>query len=145
MMLPLQGLKILDISTMLAAPWSSTFLADYGAEVIKVEHPQNGDHARKYGAQKDGKGVLWKSLNRNKKGISLNLKTTEGKRIFLQLVKDTDVLVENFRPGTLDKWGLDWPPQINFITHLWLWPRRTLCTTRWLWDSGRSHEWIHIS
>lgn len=107
-MLPLQGLKILDISTMLAAPWASTFLADYGADVIKVEHPQNGDHARKYGAQKDGKGVFWKSLNRNKKGISLNLKTAEGQKIFLQLVKDTDVLVENFRPGTLDKWGLDW-------------------------------------
>ncbi len=94
---------------MLAAPWASTFLADYGAEVIKVEHPQNGDHARKYGAQKDGKGVFWKTLNRNKKGITLNLKTAEGKKIFLQLLKDTDVLVENFRPGTLDKWGLDWP------------------------------------
>lgn len=107
-MLPLQGLKILDISTMLAAPWASTFLADYGAEVIKVEHPQNGDHARKYGAQKDGEGIFWKTLNRNKKGITLNLKTPEGKRIFLQLVKDTDVVVENFRPGTLDKWGLDW-------------------------------------
>lgn len=107
-MLPLQGLRILDISTMLAAPWASTFLADYGAEVIKVEHPQNGDHARKYGAQKDGEGVFWKTLNRNKKGITLNLKTPEGKRIFLQLVKDTDVVVENFRPGTLDNWGLDW-------------------------------------
>ncbi|MCG7343738.1 CoA transferase [Sporosarcina sp. ACRSL] len=107
-MLPLQGLKILDISTMLAAPWASTFLADYGAEVIKVEHPQNGDHARKYGAQKDGEGIFWKTLNRNKKGITLNLKAPEGKRIFLQLVKDADVVVENFRPGTLDKWGLDW-------------------------------------
>lgn len=107
-MSPLQGLKILDISTMLAAPWASTFLADYGAEVIKVEHPQNGDHARKYGAQKDGKGLFWKTLNRNKKGITLNLKSPEGKKVFLQLVKDTDVVVENFRPGTLDKWGLDW-------------------------------------
>ncbi|MFJ7970228.1 CaiB/BaiF CoA transferase family protein [Psychrobacillus sp. NPDC096389] len=107
-MSPLQGLKILDISTMLAAPWASTFLADYGAEVIKVEHPQNGDHARKYGAQKEGQGLFWKTLNRNKKGITLNLKTSEGKKIFLQLVKDTDVVVENFRPGTLDKWGLDW-------------------------------------
>lgn len=108
-MLPLQGLRILDISTMLAAPWASTFLADYGAEVIKVEHPQNGDHARKYGAQKDGEGIFWKTLNRNKKGITLNLKTSEGKRIFLMLVSDADVVVENFRPGTLDRWGLDWP------------------------------------
>lgn len=107
-MLPLEGLKILDISTMLAAPWASTFLADYGAEVIKVEHPQNGDHARNYGAQKNGTGLFWKTLNRNKKGITLNLKTPEGKKIFLDLVKDTDVVVENFRPGTLDKWGLDW-------------------------------------
>lgn len=107
-MLPLEGLKIIDISTMLAAPWAATFLADFGADVIKIEHPEYGDHARKYGAQKDGKGIFWKTLNRNKKGMTLNLKTEEGKKVFLKLIEDTDVLIENFRPGTLEKWGYDW-------------------------------------
>ncbi|MEI4771823.1 CoA transferase [Psychrobacillus sp. FJAT-51614] len=106
--LPLKELKVLDISTMLAAPWASTFLADFGADVIKVEHPQYGDHARKYGAQKNGESIFWKTLNRNKRGMTLNLNSSEGKEIFLKLVSKTDVLVENFRPGTLDKWGLSW-------------------------------------
>lgn len=104
--LPLQGLKIIDISTMLAAPWVSTHLADFGAEVLKIEHPLYGDHARNYGAQKEGQSVLWKSLNRNKKSMTLNLSKTEGQELLKEIVKEYDILIENFRPGTLEKWNL---------------------------------------
>lgn len=106
--LPLKGLKILDASTMIAAPWSSTYLADFGADVIKIEHPEFGDHARGYGKQKDGSAVFWKTLNRNKRCITLNLSKPEGQEIFKKLVAEVDVVVENFRPGTFEKWNLDW-------------------------------------
>jgi formyl-CoA transferase len=106
--LPLKGLKVLDISTMIAAPWAATYMGDFGADVIKVEHPVTGDNIRKFGALKDGKGVYWKSLNRNKKCITLELKKPEGKELFLKLVTWADVLIENFRPGTMEKWGLGW-------------------------------------
>lgn len=106
--LPLKGLKVLDISTMIAAPWAATYMGDFGADVIKVEHPVTGDNIRKFGAAKDGKGVYWKSLNRNKKCITLELKKPEGKELFLKLVTWADVLIENFRPGTMEKWGLGW-------------------------------------
>ncbi|HUL00670.1 MAG TPA: CoA transferase, partial [Nitrospirota bacterium] len=104
--LPLQGIKILDTATMLAAPWSATFLADFGAEVIKIEHPETGCAARKYGKQKNGLGVFWKSLNRNKKDITLNLGKPEGQELFKKLVAQVDVVIENYRPGTFEKWGL---------------------------------------
>ena len=104
--LPLQGLKIIDAATMLAAPWSATFLADYGAEVIKIEHPETGCTARKYGKQKNGIGVFWKSLNRNKKGVTLNLGKPEGQELFKKLVAKVDVVIENYRPGTFEKWGI---------------------------------------
>ncbi|SFL36264.1 CaiB/BaiF CoA transferase family protein [Pelosinus propionicus] len=106
--LPLQGLTILDTATMLAAPWSATFLADYGAEVIKIEHPETGCTARKYGKQKNGIGVLWKSLNRNKRGITLNLGQPEGQELFKKMVAKVDIVIENYRPGTFEKWGLGW-------------------------------------
>lgn len=104
----LSDLKILDISTMLAAPWSSTFLADFGAQVVKVEHPIKGDHARQYGQQKDGVSVLWKTLNRNKKSITLDLSSIEGQDILKEIIPQFDVIVENFRPGTLEKWNIGW-------------------------------------
>lgn len=106
--LPLQGLKILDISTVIAAPWTCTHLADFGAEVIKVEHPETGDPGRGYGKQKEGISVFWKTLNRNKKGITLNLSKPEGQELFKKLVAQVDVIVENFKPGTLEKWNLGW-------------------------------------
>lgn len=106
--LPLKGLKILDISTMLAAPWTATHLADFGAEVIKVEHPVHGDHARKYGKQKNDIPLLWKSLNRNKKSITLNLSTKEGQELIKENINKFDVIIENFRPGTLERWGIGW-------------------------------------
>ncbi|HWJ02469.1 MAG TPA: CoA transferase [Verrucomicrobiae bacterium] len=106
--LPLQGLKVVDCATHMAAPWAATYLGDYGADVLKVEHPKTGDTARTFGAVKDGIGIFWKSLARNKKCITLNLGAEEGKKLFLRLIQDADVLIENFRPGTLEKWGLGW-------------------------------------
>lgn len=106
--LPLKGLKVLDIATMMAAPWAATYMGDFGADVIKIEHPVTGDNTRKFGAVKDGKGIYWKSLSRNKKCITLELKKPEGKELFLKLVNWADILIENFRPGTMEKWGLGW-------------------------------------
>ncbi len=106
--LPLAGLKVIDIATMMAAPWAATYLGDYGADLIKIEHPIKGDAVRNFGEEKNGKGVFWKSLSRNKKCITLNLKEEKGKEIFFKLIKDADVLIENFRPGTMEKWGVGW-------------------------------------
>ena len=106
--MPLSGLKVLDIGTMMSAPWAAAFLGDFGAEVIKIEHPQKGDNSRHFGMAKDGKGVFWKTLSRNKKCITLNINTKEGAEIFLKLLAQSDVLIENFRPGTMEKWGFDW-------------------------------------
>ena len=103
---PLAGLRVLDIATIIAAPFAATMLADYGAEVVKTELPGVGDGARGFGPFKDGHSLWWKVLNRNKKLISLDLRTPEGLAILKQLLPHFDVLVENFRPGTLDRWGL---------------------------------------
>jgi formyl-CoA transferase len=102
----LHGLKVIDTATMMAAPWAATYLADYGAEVIKVEHPKTGDQVRQFGAVKDGVGLFWKTLSRNKKCITLNLGIPDGKEVFLKLIANADVFIENFRAGTLEKWGL---------------------------------------
>ena len=104
---PLAGLKVVDCSTVLAGPISAMVLADFGADVVKIEHPQ-GDALRKMGHAKDGHGVWWKVTNRNKRTITLDLHEEDGKEAFLALIKDADVLVENFRTGTLEKWGLGW-------------------------------------
>ncbi len=103
---PLTGLRVLDIATMMAAPWSATFLADYGADVIKLEHPKTGDHARHFGLSKDGEPVFWKTLARNKRSLTLDLKQSAGRDILKKLVQGSDVLIENFRPGVLASWGL---------------------------------------
>ena len=103
---PLQGLKVIDLATMMAAPWAATFLADYGAEVLKVEHPETGDHARQFGLSKDGQPVFWKTLARNKRSVTVNLKDEEGQEVVRRMVRDADVVVENFRPGVLAGWGL---------------------------------------
>ncbi len=110
---PLHGIRVLDISTVYAAPITAMLLGDFGAEVIKVEHPR-GDPARSHGANKDGHGLWWKVISRNKKCITLNLGTPEGQQILRDLVQDADVLVENFRPGVLEKWGLG-PDQLQSL------------------------------
>jgi crotonobetainyl-CoA:carnitine CoA-transferase CaiB-like acyl-CoA transferase len=103
---PLDGLKVLDIATIIAAPFAATLLADYGAEVLKIEMPGQGDGVRSFPPFKDGKPLWWKTANRNKKFATLDLRTPEGLALFKQMLPRFDVLIENFRPGTLDRWGL---------------------------------------
>jgi crotonobetainyl-CoA:carnitine CoA-transferase CaiB-like acyl-CoA transferase len=103
---PLEGLRILDLATIVAGPFAATLLADYGAEVLKVELPGIGDGARNFAPFRDGKSLWWKVLNRNKKLMTLDLRKPEGIAIVKRLLERFDVVVENFRPGTLDRWGL---------------------------------------
>jgi CoA:oxalate CoA-transferase len=105
---PLENVKILELSRVLAGPYCTMLLRELGAEVIKVEIPGRGDDARYYGPFKDNKSVYFISINRGKKCISLNLKTEKGKQIVLDLVKKVDVVTENFRPGTTERLGLDY-------------------------------------
>jgi crotonobetainyl-CoA:carnitine CoA-transferase CaiB-like acyl-CoA transferase len=101
---PLAGLRILDMATVVAAPFGATLCADAGAEVVKLELPEGNDPLRGLAPT----GLYWKVLNRGKAGISLDVRKPEGRALFLRLIADFDILVENFRPGTLDRWGLDW-------------------------------------
>lgn len=103
---PLAGVRVLDISTVIAGPLSSTLLGDFGADVLKVEIPGAGDHLRQLPPHKNGESLWSKVANRNKRGITLDLRSPEGVGLFERLLPGYDVLVENFRPGTLDKWGL---------------------------------------
>jgi len=103
----LQNIRVIDCSTVIAAPFAAGLLADFGAEVIKVEMPGKGDPLRTLGPYYNGEGTRWATFGRNKKCITLDLHFEEGKELFLELVKKSDVLIENFRTGTLDKWGLD--------------------------------------
>lgn len=102
----LNGLRIIEISTVIAAPFASNLLADFGAEVIKIEMPKQGDPFRGLGPYHNGKGVRWATMGRNKKCITLDLHYPKGKEIFLELVSKSDLIIENFRVGTLDNWGL---------------------------------------
>lgn len=105
-MKPLSNIKVLDLSRVLAGPFCTMILNDLGAEIIKVEVPETGDDSRGYGPFINGQSAYFISINHGKKSISLNLKSEKGKKILLELVKKTDVLVENFRPGTMEKLGL---------------------------------------
>jgi crotonobetainyl-CoA:carnitine CoA-transferase CaiB-like acyl-CoA transferase len=105
--LPLEGVRVLDVATMLAAPFCACLLGDFGAEVIKVEMPGTGDPFRKFGTMTaTGSSLNWLNDDRNKKSITLDLRKPEGAEILKRLVADCDILVENFRPGTLERWGL---------------------------------------
>lgn len=103
---PMRGLRVLDMATMLAAPFAGTMLADYGAEVVKLELPGKGDPFRDFPPFKDGKSLWWKAINRNKDFITLDVRKPEGLEVFKRLLPRFDVLIENFRPGTMDQWGL---------------------------------------
>ena len=102
---PLDGIKVLDVSTVYAAPITAMLLGDMGADVLKVEHP-SGDPARTHGWNREGHGLWWKVIARNKRAITLNLGRPEGQELLRELVADADVIVENFRPGVMEKWGL---------------------------------------
>ncbi|MFF3287577.1 CaiB/BaiF CoA transferase family protein [Streptomyces sp. NPDC003023] len=105
---PLRGLRVLDLATLFAGPLCATMLGDFGAEVIKVEHPTRPDPSRGHGPAKDGVGLWWKVLGRNKRNVTLDLSAPGGRDTLLRLAATADVVVENFRPGTLEKWGLGW-------------------------------------
>ncbi|MEH6404061.1 MAG: CoA transferase [Sneathiella sp.] len=103
--LPLSGLKVVDLSTVIAGPFAAALLGDFGAEVLKVELPNGSDGLRHLSPHKDGVPLWWKVTNRNKRGITLDIRKAEGKELFRDLIAWADVLVENFRPGTLTKYG----------------------------------------
>jgi crotonobetainyl-CoA:carnitine CoA-transferase CaiB-like acyl-CoA transferase len=109
MKMPLEDVVVLDLSHALAGPHCSTMLADYGATVFKLESPDGGDISRAWGAAAGGGGAesaYFVSLHRNKRGLSINLKSPEGKELFLKVIEKADVMIENFRPGALEKLGL---------------------------------------
>lgn len=103
---PLEGLTVLDVSTILAGPLCCQILGDFGADVIKIEHPVTGDNLRGHGKSKDGFPLWWKEVNRNKRTLALDLSATGAAAIFRRLASTADIVVENFRPGTLERWGI---------------------------------------
>jgi len=105
--LPLAGIRVLDMATVIAGPFAATLLSDYGAEVIKVENPNNADALRNWGVlEKEGIHPFWSVFGRNKFPITLNLKMVEGRKILMDLVRQSDVLIENIRPGAMEKIGI---------------------------------------
>jgi crotonobetainyl-CoA:carnitine CoA-transferase CaiB-like acyl-CoA transferase len=102
---PLADLRVIDVSSLFAGPAAATMLADFGADVIKVEHP-TGDGQRSMGWQVDGTSLLWTALNRNKRAVTIDLHDPEGQELFLRLADTADIVIENFRTGTLERWGL---------------------------------------
>ncbi|MFD7401340.1 CaiB/BaiF CoA transferase family protein [Streptomyces sp. NPDC059866] len=106
---PLTGLRVLDMATLFAGPLAATMLGDFGAEVVKIEHPTRPDPSRGHGPAKDDIGLWWKILGRNKRTITLDLSKSGGRATLLRLAATADVVIENFRPGTLEKWDLGWP------------------------------------
>jgi formyl-CoA transferase len=103
---PLQGLKVIELGQLIAGPFAAKTLGDFGAEVIKIESPKGGDPLRTWRLMKDGTSVWWQVQSRNKQSIALDLRVSEGQDIVRQLIKDADVLIENFRPGAMEDWGL---------------------------------------
>ena len=105
-MRPLKGMRVIEVGQLLAGPFTGTILGYFGAEVIKIEPPETGDPIRGWREVKDGTSLWWRSLARNKKCITIDLKTKKGQELLAELVQTADVFVENFRPGTMEKWGL---------------------------------------
>jgi crotonobetainyl-CoA:carnitine CoA-transferase CaiB-like acyl-CoA transferase len=104
---PLDGLRVIDMSGMISGAFATTMMGDFGADVIMVEHPDSGDPIREWPQKtEDGVSLTWKSLGRNKRCITLDLGSDSGRELVLELVEDADIAVENFRPGTMERWGL---------------------------------------
>lgn len=104
--LPLEGLRIIDVGTRIGAPFAATLLGDFGAEVIKIEQPGRGDFMRNIGPFEEGYSLWWAVEGRNKKSVTCDLRKPEGRRLLKRLVAHADAMVENFKPGTIEKWGL---------------------------------------
>jgi formyl-CoA transferase len=111
---PLRGVRVLELGNYIAAPTAGRLLADFGAEVIKVERPGTGDELRNWRLYGGSTSLLYRTINRGKKSIALDLRTPGGRDVVLDLVRRCDVLLENFRPGTLEKWGLG-PDELNAV------------------------------
>ncbi len=109
--LPLAGLRVIDVGNFLAGPYAASILGEFGAEVIKVEHPDGGDPMRRFGTatKRNNATLAWLSEARNRKSVTIDLLKPEGVELFKRLIAKSDVLVENFRPGTMESWGLGWP------------------------------------
>ncbi len=106
---PLDGIRVIDIATVIAAPFCATLLAEFGADVLKIEHPLGGDVLRRFGTPSArGDTLTWLSESRNKRSVTLDIRKPEGVELFKRLVAETDVVCENFRTGTLEKWGVGW-------------------------------------
>ena len=103
---PLQGLKVVELGTLIAGPYCARLLAEFGAEVVKVETPGEGDPLRKWRKLHEGNSLWWYAQARNKKSIAVNLREPDGQEVVRRLAREADIVVENFRPGTLEKWGL---------------------------------------
>ncbi|HJR19471.1 MAG TPA: CoA transferase [Actinomycetota bacterium] len=104
--MPLEGLKVIELATIVAGPSTGKYLADFGADVIKVEHPKTGDTTRGMGYKHEGVALWWKLVGRNKRPVTLNLSHPKGQEIARRLLADADAMIENFRPGTLERWDL---------------------------------------
>jgi crotonobetainyl-CoA:carnitine CoA-transferase CaiB-like acyl-CoA transferase len=104
----LAGVRVLDFATLAAAPLVATYLGEFGADVIKVEQPNGGDPIRVWGSQREGVGLIWKSVSRNKRAVTLDLRQTEGQQMLRDLAAQCDVVIANTRPQTLTRWGLDY-------------------------------------
>ncbi len=109
--LPMSGVRVIDVGNFLAGPYAASILGEFGAEVLKVEHPISGDPMRRFGTstKRHDATLAWLSEARNKKSVTIDLRQKEGVQLFLKLVAKSDVLIENFRPGTMEEWGLGWP------------------------------------
>ncbi|WP_070096065.1 CaiB/BaiF CoA-transferase family protein [Pseudomonas sp. NBRC 111139] len=108
MSLPLDGIKVVEMGQLIAGPFAAKILAEFGAEVIKIEPPVTGDPLRKWRLLHNGTSVWWAAQSRNKQSVTLDLRQAEAQDVVKRLMQDTDILIENFRPGTLEKWGLGW-------------------------------------
>ncbi|NDA43205.1 MAG: CoA transferase, partial [Gammaproteobacteria bacterium] len=104
--LPLKGIRVIDIATVIAAPYCATLLGEFGADVLKLEHPEGGDALRRFGTpSKRGDTLTWLSESRNKRSMTIDLRTAEGAEVFKSMIAKVDVLCENFRTGTLERWN----------------------------------------
>ena len=104
----LEGLKVIEMGQLIAGPFTGKTLAEFGADVIKIEAPETGDPLRNWRLMKNGTSVWWQVQSRNKKSIALDLRQQDGQELVRSLIADADVLIENFKPGTLESWGLGW-------------------------------------
>jgi formyl-CoA transferase len=143
---PLAGLKVLELGQLIAGPFAAKTLADFGADVVKIETPGAGDPLRKWRLLKDGTSVWWQVQSRNKRSVALDLKDPAAQDIVRRLATDADVLIENFRPGAMEGWGLGpddllkLNPRLIMLRISGYGPDRPLSRQAWLWCGGRGHE-----